>query len=355
LPVHHTTPTAPKDTSSSSASNKNFFHHAGFLHLPHFCSISECETMKSEMKDIVLNEWMVEEEDLDRPVDSFGTDDAQNSQRGDYFLESANAVHFFAEPCALNANDGTLMEQYRSLSHHKVSALNKVGHGLHLRQGSAFDSYTFSPKVKNLVTSLGWDHPVVPQSMYIFKGRHTGGVVSSHQDSTFLFTEPKQTCLGLWLALDDATLDNGCLWVRPKSHWEPVRRHFQRNPDHFGNDGIANRSNECHGDLSLPKFRMVPLSNNQNKEGTGQDRVVVVAPWEGSIPDDLWSAGFIPIECQAGDLLAFCGETDHLSLANHSDLSRHTFQLHLIDDSSSSSWSPYNWLQYPPGKSFVAL
>ena len=33
------------------------------------------------------------------------------------------------------------------------------------------------------------------------------------QDSTFLFTEPHQTCLGLWLALDDATLENGCLWA----------------------------------------------------------------------------------------------------------------------------------------------
>ncbi len=29
------------------------------------------------------------------------------------------------------------------------------------------------------------------------------------QDSCFLFTEPRQTCLGLWLALHDARLDNG--------------------------------------------------------------------------------------------------------------------------------------------------
>lgn len=185
---------------------------------------------------------------------------------------------------------------------------------------------------------------MVPQSMYIFKGSKTGGVVSSHQDSTFLFTEPKQTCLGLWLALDDATLDNGCLWVRPKSHRESVRRHFQRNPDHFGESSIASLSNECHGDPSLPKLRMMSLSDKGAEE----------APWEGSVPDDLLRAGFIPIECHAGDLLAFCGETDHLSLANESDTPRHTFQLHLTD-SCGSSWSPYNWLQYPPGKSFVAL
>jgi ectoine hydroxylase-related dioxygenase (phytanoyl-CoA dioxygenase family) len=46
-------------------------------------------------------------------------------------------------------------------------------------------------------------------------------------------TTPVQSCVGLWLALDDATLDNGCLWLRPKSHTEPVRRQYIRNSVHF--------------------------------------------------------------------------------------------------------------------------
>jgi ectoine hydroxylase-related dioxygenase (phytanoyl-CoA dioxygenase family) len=32
-----------------------------------------------------------------------------------------------------------------------------------------------------------------------------------HQDSTFLYTDPP-SCVGLWLALEDATRANGCLW-----------------------------------------------------------------------------------------------------------------------------------------------
>jgi phytanoyl-CoA hydroxylase len=259
-------------------------------------------------------------------------------------LDSSNTVHFFAEPSALNA-DGTLQDTYHQ-NNQKMDALNKVGHALHLLPGSSFHSYCFSSKLKHLVTSLGWIEPVVPQSMYIFKGRKTGGVVTSHQDSTFLYTEPHQTCLGLWLALDAATLDNGCLWIRPKSHNESVRRHFQRNVDYFGESAITSRSNVCHnnGDPSLPKLRMVPL----------QEEKIMAVPWEGSVPDDLGTVGFIPIECQAGDLLAFCGTTDHLSLANESDVSRHTFQLHLIDN-ECSAWSPYNWLQYPPEQSFASL
>ena len=38
-----------------------------------------------------------------------------------------------------------------------------------------------------------------------------GGEVSVHQDSTFLYTDPL-TVVGLWIALEDATKENGCLW-----------------------------------------------------------------------------------------------------------------------------------------------
>ena len=44
-----------------------------------------------------------------------------------------------------------------------------------------------------------------------------GGEVVPHQDNSFLYTEPT-TCTGLWLALEDATLINGCLWAIPGSH-----------------------------------------------------------------------------------------------------------------------------------------
>lgn len=43
---------------------------------------------------------------------------------------------------------------------------------------------------------------------------HIGGEVSAHQDSTFLYTDPP-TVVGLWVALEDATKDNGCLWSIP--------------------------------------------------------------------------------------------------------------------------------------------
>lgn len=45
-----------------------------------------------------------------------------------------------------------------------------------------------------------------------------GLLVTPHQDATFLYTEPLGSVMGVWIALEDATLDNGCLWFIPGSH-----------------------------------------------------------------------------------------------------------------------------------------
>ena len=54
--------------------------------------------------------------------------------------------------------------------------------------------------------------------------------VSPHQDSTFLHTDPMRI-VGFWFALEDVTLENGCLWFIPGSHKQGISRRFIRNPD----------------------------------------------------------------------------------------------------------------------------
>jgi phytanoyl-CoA hydroxylase len=313
-----------------------YFDRYGFLHIPQFASTEEIRAMKHQMASLI-QDWDPAEKTL-----AFSTEIIEGNQQvqgsDDYFLESASRVHFFAETNALQEN-GSLKQEYVMK---KLNALNKSGHAMHIIEG-AFRDYTLSDKVKSLVAELGWKDPIVPQSMYICKNPKIGGTVHSHQDSTFLFTEPRQSCLGLWLALDDATLMNGCLWVRPTSHKEPLRRQYKRNELHFTGRVIEERSNVAKGDLSQPKMIFEVLDPN------GVD-------WEGGLPKDLLETGFIPIECKAGDLLAFCGTLDHLSLPNHSDEQRHTFQLHLVEGPYAGvSWSTSNWLQYPKAKKFLSI
>jgi phytanoyl-CoA hydroxylase len=338
---------SPSSEAAQITERCRYFDEYGFVLVPNFSNDSEIAAMKQQMADLTRTSW-----DPSKKTISFRTDEESNTKQGsdDYFLESASRVHFFAEPQSLDAENGSLKPQY-CVENNKLAALNKAGHGMHMIPG-AFQDYATSKKVKNLVQELGWRDPVVPQSMYIFKQPRIGEPVNSHQDSTFLFTTPRQSCLGLWLALDDATVENGCLWVRPRSHKESLRRQFKRNPKYFGQAAIDSGSNVAEGDLTEPKMIMETLNDDQN------------VPWEGELPRDwdkdsckgLFDAGFVPIECKAGDLLAFPGEVDHLSLPNVSESPRHTFQLHLVEgESAGVTWSRTNWLQYPAGTRFLSI
>merc|ERR1719421_1522433 len=201
------------------------FDTQGFLHMKGFCSPAECESMVATMHGLAEG-W-----DPAETKATFRTDEKQEQTQGksDYFLSSSDKVHFFAEEGILEA-DGSLQAGMP-----RVDALNKVGHALHA-EVEAFRTYTTSEKVTSLVRKIGMAKPVVPQSMYILKPPRIGGVVTSHQDSTFLYTEPRQSCVAVWLALHACDETNGCIWARPGSHVEPVRRQFARNPGFFSGE-----------------------------------------------------------------------------------------------------------------------
>jgi ectoine hydroxylase-related dioxygenase (phytanoyl-CoA dioxygenase family) len=54
------------------------------------------------------------------------------------------------------------------------------------------------------------------QSMLFVKNAGKPGQ-AWHQDETFIPT-PDASLTGVWIALDDASIANGCLWVQPGSH-----------------------------------------------------------------------------------------------------------------------------------------
>lgn len=66
---------------------------------------------------------------------------------------------------------------------------------------------------------------------FLIKNNLPFSIVIPHQDETYLHTTPEDKLLGFWIALDDATIENGCLWFIPGSHKNGVHRRFIRNPD----------------------------------------------------------------------------------------------------------------------------
>jgi phytanoyl-CoA hydroxylase len=140
-----------------------------------------------------------------------------------------------------------------------------------------------------------WDGSVkCMQSMLFVKPPEFQGQ-AWHQDEIYIPTRDR-SLIGAWIALDDATVENGCLWVIPGSHRTgylyPQRTH--NNPD---------------------EFDFAP-------ESYGFDE-----------------SGQIPVEVKTGTVVFFNGYLLHRSLKNRSRIYRRVLVNHYCNAWSFLPWS----------------
>ena len=274
---------------SLSPEQRARFAQDGFLVVPDFVPAGECDALIARARSLV---------DAFEPkaISIFSTNE-QTRTSDEHFLGSGDDVRFFFEEEAF-LPDG-------SLRHGKANSINKIGHALHTRD-DVFTRFSTQKRLADVVSSLELAAPVMLQSMYIFKNPFIGGDVACHQDATFLYTDPISV-VGLWFALEDATIDNGCLWALPGGHREPLRKRFVRD------EGGGTRFETLH-DAPLPA-------------------VDTAAPW-------------VPLEAKKGTMVVLHGLLPHFSCANRSPRSRHAFSLHFVDD--ACVYPADNWLLREP-------
>jgi ectoine hydroxylase-related dioxygenase (phytanoyl-CoA dioxygenase family) len=99
-------------------------------------------------------------------------------------------------------------------------SLSKV-FNLHRRE--PFHSFVQRPELLDVLTQLMGPTIDCFQSQFIFKNSGAWGQ-PWHQDSYYMPLD-HQPQVGVWLAVSEATLDNGCLLVQPGSHREPIHAH----------------------------------------------------------------------------------------------------------------------------------
>jgi len=259
------------------------WHREGLLVIEDFASSDQCRQL------ISAADALVEDFDKEEVAAIFSTTSQQHAA-SEYFETSGDKIRCFFEEGAFNDKGKLVVPKSR--------AINKIGHALH-DLNPVFECFSYQPRLANLVTQLGISEPQWLQSMLIFKQPAIGGEVTWHQDGSFLYTVP-QSVIGFWFALEDATLENGCLWVLPGQHKSGLRSRFRR----------------INGRLQTETLPEAP-SFDEN-DGT-------------------------PLEVAAGTLVVLHGALPHYSEANRSSKSRYAYTLHAI--SGTAHYPADNWLQ----------
>lgn len=93
-----------------------------------------------------------------------------------------------------------------------------------LHRDGVFNEWITSTPVTDIAADIVGPDVDCFLSQFIFKNPGAWGQ-PWHQDSHYFPFAPARPIVGLWLAITEATLDNGCLHVVPGSHHEPVHAH----------------------------------------------------------------------------------------------------------------------------------
>jgi len=86
---------------------------------------------------------------------------------------------------------------------------------------------TMHQKGCQIAKQLLGEDMVLDFDMLINKAPHTNQATPWHQDAAYWIDMPDKRALSMWFAIDEATLENGCMWYTPKSHKSALREHFQ--------------------------------------------------------------------------------------------------------------------------------
>jgi phytanoyl-CoA hydroxylase len=263
---------------------KEQFDQQGYLILENFNTDSACDEIMQRGRELVGGF------DYSGHPSIFQTDE-QVRTSDDYFLDSGDKISYFFEKDAIDENGKLKSDLFHSL--------NKVGHALH-DLDPIFNQFSRSPQMAGLAKELRLEDSLIIQSMLILKHAKIGGVVDIHQDSTFLYTEP-ETCIGFWFALEDATIENGCIWAMPGGHQTSLRSWFKRKAEGGGTE--------------------MQMFDNQAY----------------SID------GMIPLEVKKGTCIVLHGLLPHYSKPNTSGKSRQAYAIHTIN--RHAHYPTENWLR----------
>jgi phytanoyl-CoA hydroxylase len=96
----------------------------------------------------------------------------------------------------------------------------------YVRQDKTLEYVAFEhPGIQRVLESLLGAQPIMFQDMALVKPPFIGSEKPWHQDNAYFSVTPLDAIVGVWIALDEATPENGCMHVQPGGHRRGALQH----------------------------------------------------------------------------------------------------------------------------------
>lgn len=95
------------------------------------------------------------------------------------------------------------------------------------KQHATFEHISLNhPRVQGIIESILGANPILIQDMALIKPPRIGREKPWHQDDAYFSIAPLDSVIGVWIALDDAKAENGCMHVLPgRQKIGPLQHH----------------------------------------------------------------------------------------------------------------------------------
>lgn len=196
-----------------SAEQVEHFHAQGWLALEGIYSAAEVEVAKSGLADFIQGRIT--------PKDG--------------------RTHVQEEP-ALTLPDGTLAPESAAERELRVRKVFDFTH-----HDPRMADLTMQPRLRRMLDQLIGAGSQLIQDMALLKPPRVGSEKPWHQDTAYFDWLPLGGIVGCWIALDPATVENGCMQVIPGTHREGPVAHF-----HYRDCQIADERVQVSRAIAVP-------------------------------------------------------------------------------------------------------
>lgn len=205
-------------------------------------------------------------------------------------------------------------------------------------------SYAADPQVASILSKLVSPNVKCMQTMLFMKAPGKKGQ-AWHQDEYYIPTRDR-SLTGVWLALDNASQENGCLWVIPGSHSDGyLRKRISYQGDEFADVDMCDLSPYTEKDFkplevsagSIVFFNGYLLHMSLRNKSTDQFRRALVSHYssaESLLPWDL--DGRIPPQTDYRDIFMVAGQ-DPYAYKGFADLAKPFIRPDTIDFNTDQS------------------